>query len=122
MTGTKLSMPGEEAASNPSFVRRLRRGTSPQLTTVDRVRSWMAAHAREDELRAIRDRLTDITDPFAGTTAPGAFTAPLSPAGSGADFEREGEMRMNENGRNYLSAREAAAWLGLSPGRWTATA
>ena len=120
MTGTKLSMPGEEAASNPSFVRRLRRGTSPQLATFDRARSWMAAHAREDELRAIRDRLTDIMDPFAGTTAPGAFTAPLSPAG--ADAEREGDLRMNENGRNYLSAREAAAWLGLSPGRWTATA
>ena len=51
--------------------------------------------------------------PFAGTTAPGSFTAqaPID----GADFERKGEIRMNENGRNYLNTREAAEWLGLSP-------
>ena len=114
VSGTKPSVLGEEAVCNPSFVGRLRWGYPPLLRTVDRVRAWMAAHAREDELRAIRDRLTDITDPFAGRT-PGPFTAPLPHAGSGAEPEREGEMRMNENGRNYLNTREAAAWLGLSP-------
>ncbi len=112
VSGTKPSVLGEEAVCNPSFVGRLRRGYPPLLRTVDRMRAWMAAHAREDELRAIRDRLTDITDPFAGRT-PGAFTA-KAPT-TGADFERKGEMRMNENGRNYLSTREAAEWLGLSP-------
>lgn len=115
VTGTKLSVLGEEAAGNPSFVGRLRRGASPRLRTVDRVRAWMAAHASEDELRAIRERLTYTNDMkhLAGTRAPGVFNAQV-PAG-GAEIEREGEMRMNENGRNYLNTREAASWLGLSP-------
>ena len=115
VTGTKLSVLGEEAAGNPSFVGRLRRGASPRLRTVDRVRAWMAVHASEDELRAIRERLTYTNDMkhLAGTRAPGVFNAQV-PAG-GAEIEREGEMRMNENGRNYLNTREAASWLGLSP-------
>ena len=118
VTGTKPSVLGEEATGNPSFVGRLRRGYSPQLRTLDRVRAWMASHASEDEIETIHGRVTDMTNainPFAGTRAPGAFTAPLPPAGSGAEPEREGDVRMNENGRNYLSTREAAEWLGLSP-------
>ena len=98
VSGTKLSILGEEAAGNPSFVGRLRRGTSPQLATFDRVRAWMAANASEDELRAIRERLADLGDPFAG-----------------AGVESEGDPRMSENVTRYLDTREAAAWLGLSP-------
>ena len=115
VTGTKPSVLGEEATGNPSFVGRLLRGTSPRLKTLDRVRAWMAAHTSEDELRTIRARVTNTNDmkPFAGMRAPGSSTAPLPPVGSGA--EREGDVRMNENGRNYLDTREAAAWLGLSP-------
>ena len=71
--------------------------------------------ANEDELRAIRERLTYTNDMkiHAGTRAPGAFTA-RAPA-AGADHEEQGEIRMNENARNYLSTRQAAEWLGLSP-------
>lgn len=115
VTGTKLSVLGEEAVGNPSFVGRLRRGASPRLKTVDRVRAWMAAHASEDELCAIRERLTHTNDKnhLAGQTKPGDSTrrAPTY----GAELEREGEIRMNENVRNYLSTRQAAEWLGLSP-------
>ncbi len=104
VTGTKLSVLGLEAVGNPSFVGRLRRGASPRLTTVDRVRAWMAAHASTEEARAIRAGVTD-KNPFAGTFPPGSST-----------HKREGDTRMNDNnGRHYLSTREAAAWLGLSP-------
>ena len=98
VTGTKASILGEEAVGNPSFVGRMRRGASPQLVTFDRVRAWMAANAREDELRAIRDRPADMADPFAGTNA-----------------EREGGLPVRGDAGNYLNTREAAAWLGLSP-------
>ena len=93
VSGTKASILGEEAAGNPSFVGRLRRGTSPQLATFDRVRAWMAG----------------VADPFAGTGD--AVQAP--PAGAGIESERD--PRMNENVTKYLDTREAAAWLGLSP-------
>ncbi len=113
VSGTKLSILGEEAVGNPSFVGRLRRGTSPLLSTFDRVRAWMAANASEEELRAIRERLAGVTDPFAGTTAPGPFTAQAPPTGDG--IEREGDLFMEGNAGSSLDTREAAAWLGLSP-------
>ncbi len=115
VTGTKLSVLGLEAAGNPSFVGRLRRGVSPRLTTVDRVRAWMAAQASAEEARAIRAGVEELMNPFAGTMTSGSHAAPVPPAGSGADLGREGDMRMNEDGSNYLSTPEAAAWLGLSP-------
>ena len=116
VTGTKVSVLGEEATGNPSFVGRLRRGASPRLTTVDRVRAWMAAHATTEEIDAIRARVRTDKDPFAGTATPGSSTdAPLPPAGSGAGSEKEGGTQMKDNGSNYLNTREAAAWLSLSP-------
>ena len=42
VTGIKVSVFGELAARDPSFVARLRKGASPTLATVDRVRTWMA--------------------------------------------------------------------------------
>ena len=66
VSGTKLSILGEEAVGNPSFVGRLRRGASPYLATFDRVRAWMAANATQEEIRAIRERLANLADPFDG--------------------------------------------------------
>ena len=56
ITGIKSSELGYAATGNPSFVNRLRRGTSPRLTTVDQVRSWIVVNSSADEHRAIRDR------------------------------------------------------------------
>ena len=55
VTGIKSSELGYAATGNPSFVNRLRRGTSPRLTTVDQVRSWMLENSSTEEHRAIRD-------------------------------------------------------------------
>ena len=84
---------------------RLRRGASPRLATIDRVRAWMAAHASAEEARTIRAGTTD-GNPFAlaGTIPPGSSTR-----------KREGDRRMNESNGHYMNTREAAAWLGLSP-------
>ena len=107
-------MLGEEAAGNPSFVGRLRKGASPRLTTVDRVRAWMAANANAEETRATRARVLE-EGPFGGIETPCSLDAPLPPAGCGAGFREEGGRQMNGNGTNYLNTREAAAWLNLSP-------
>ena len=114
VTGHKLSVLGQEAVGNPSFVGRLLRGASPRLRTVDRVRAWMAANASMEETRAIRVRVMEDGS-LAGTMTPGSLDAPLPPAGSGANPEQEGGNHMNGNGTNYLNTREAAAWLNLSP-------
>jgi len=119
VTGTKVSVLGEEAAGNRSFVGRLRKGASPTLRTVDRVRAWMAAHASVEETAAIRARTGDERDPVEAAR-PGSSRAPPPPAGAGINLEEEGGKGMygngmNGNGSKYLSTREAAAWLGLSP-------
>ena len=97
VSGTKLSILGELALGDPSFVGRFRRGVSPHLAAVDRVRAWTAANASEEEVRAIRARLAE--------EAPGIH--PL------ARPEAEG---MSGHAGDYLSEREAAARLGISPG------
>ncbi len=41
VTRTKAYLLGLDAAGDPSFVARLRKGVSPRLATIDRVRAWM---------------------------------------------------------------------------------
>ena len=55
VTGIKASELGYAATGNPSFVNRLRKGSSPRLKTVDTVRSWMIANSSAAEHQAIRD-------------------------------------------------------------------
>ena len=113
VTGAKASLLGAEAAGNRSLVGRLRRGASPRLRTVDRVRAWMAAHASVEEMGAIRARIGEKHN-FDQAARAGSYTAPLPSAGAGINLEEEGGKGMYENGRKFLSTREAAAWLGLS--------
>ncbi len=115
VTGTKVSVLGEEAAGNPSFVGRLRRGASPRLRTVDRVRGWMAGHVSVEEMSAIRMRITSCENFFTDFVMSDTFSSSRPPAGCGVEAMEEGGTCMNENGTNYLNTREAAAWLNLSP-------
>ncbi len=57
VTGLKVSLFGEMAAGDSSFAARLRRGASPTLAKVDRVRAWMATHASDRERAALVDVL-----------------------------------------------------------------
>ena len=97
-SGTKPYVMGERAAGDPSFVERLHRGVSFRLVTVDKVRAWMAGQAdaacREAMARAVAGvRLL---------------------AREGEDSDPQGESDMNHEESPHLSARKAAAWLGLS--------
>ena len=114
VTGAKASVLGAEAADDRSLVGRLRKGASPTLRTVDRVRAWIAAHASANEMGAIRAGIEDKRN-LAEAARPGSSTAPPLSAGAGINLEEEGGKGMNGNGTKYLSTREAAAWLGLSP-------
>ena len=97
VSGTKVSILGEMALGDPSFVGRFRRGVSPQLATVDRVRAWTAANASAEEVRAIRARLAEAAPAIHPLARPGA----------------EG---MNGRAEDCLNEREAAARLCISPG------
>ena len=95
VTGVKVSVFGLEAAGDTAFVSRLRAGRSLRLSTVDRVRVWMAGHASAAERRAIDDAVSGRA-PLAANTL-------------------EGADGMTETDTLYMSGREAAAFLGLSP-------
>ena len=96
VTRTKPYVLGLDAAGDPSFVARLRRGSSPRLDTAERVLRWMAAQCTGDERAAMRD----------------AFAA--DPGGI-VDEDRGGDVEMNDRPTEYMGTREAAAFLGLSP-------
>ena len=101
---TKPYVFGEQAAGDPSFVGRLRRGVSFRLVTVDRVRAWMADHADAACLAAM---------------ARAAEGAALLERGGSADCsahdcDPRGETTMKNGESPHLSARQAAAWLGVS--------
>ena len=106
VTRTKISVLGTNGALNPSFVARLRRGLSPSLVTVDRVRAWMEEHSNPAESRAIRAAVAAPS----WNKAAGEVLAPPVPNISG----NQGGKSMNENA-NYMNTREVAAFLGLSP-------
>lgn len=96
VTRTKTYLLGLEAAGDPSFVPRLRRGASPRLDTAERVRAWMAARCSDVERAAIRAAVSG--EPAAAN-----------------DTDRGGDTSMNDRPTEYLGTREAAAFLGLSP-------
>lgn len=95
VTGVKPSMLGLETVGDPSFVTRLRGGVSPSLKTADRVRAWMVRHGNAAERRVIGDAVSGRA-PLAANTL-------------------EGADGMTNTNTSYMSGREAAAFLGLSP-------
>ena len=96
VTGIKPHVLGEQALGDPSFVLRLEQGRSPMLGTVDKVSAWMADNASAAELEAVLAAVEDA-----------------SPAGP---FDAAGrEERERESESHYMSTRQVAAYLGLSP-------
>ena len=107
VTRTKASVLGSEAVRNRSFVGRLRRGVSPRLATVERVRSWMAAQSNEAEAREIRA--------LAGR---GVAALPAGPE-TGA-FGKKGEKYMNGD-TDYMTPARRRLSCGCPRARWNAT-
>ena len=101
ITRTKAYVLGSDAAGDPSFVARLRRGVSPRLDTVARVLAWMAAHCGAAEQAAIRAIV--------------AAEPAKAPASDTHANNHQGVISMSDQPILYLGTREAAAFLGLSP-------
>ena len=97
---TKAYVLGEQAAGDPSFVERARRGVSFRLVTVDEVRAWMADHADEACRAAMARAVAGVA---------------LLERGDAGDFDTRGETIMKNGESPHLSARKAAVWLGVSP-------
>ena len=104
ITGIKAHWLGHYALNDPSSVSRLRRGASPRLATVDRVRAWMGANLRAVEQLAIRAAVARrdgsrvrANGQVHGTRLSGAA----------------GERTMKDH-PEYLSTRQAASLLGVS--------
>lgn len=55
ITGANRSAPGREVLKDTSFVKRVLKGRSPQLKTMDRVRDWMRQSTNVEEWRLIED-------------------------------------------------------------------
>ena len=107
ITRTKPYVLGLDSTGDPSFVARLRRGVSPRLDTVGRVRAWMAARCNEAERAAIRM----IAD---GDPAP-PYESDTTDGDESPTNNNEGGTSMSGQPTKYLGTREAAAFLGLSP-------
>ena len=98
VTGIKPHVLGEQALGDPSFVLRLEQGRSPMLGTVDKVSAWMADNASAAELEAVRAAVEDDSP-----------AVPFDAAG------REERKKERETETHYMSTRQVAAYLGLSP-------
>lgn len=94
VAGLKPWAVGYQSVRQSSFLQRLREGSSPYLSTVDRVRGWMRAQASPSQRREI---LVAVTGALAATVG----AAPQS------------GVRMNARPVLYTTE-QAAAWLGLS--------
>ena len=107
ITRTKPYVLGLDAAGDPSFVARLRRGVSPRLDTTSKVRAWMARRCNAAERVAIRALSAGEPRPPRGTNTTDGDPSPTN--------NNEGGTSMSGQSTRYLGTREAAAFLGLSP-------
>ena len=73
LTGTKLWAVGWCSVRNAAFVTRLFGGSSPNLRTVDRVRTWMHAQLRGEQRRAVFGPAAAVGS---SATAPSVCPAP----------------------------------------------
>ncbi len=95
VTPVKSSEFGRGVTGSPSFVTQLRYGASPRLATVVKARAWMVKHANEAERRAVRAASSGQETKLQGTA--------------------NGDHGMSDNPHQYMSTREVAALLRLSP-------
>ena len=107
ITRTKPYLFGQQAATDPSFVARLRRGLSPRLDTVQRVREWMDSNSEEFERIAIRAAQAELLG-VGNENVQGNLECKKAINGEGEVFI------MKDEPARYLDTREAAQYLGLS--------
>lgn len=107
VTRTKPYLFGQQSAGDPSFVSRLRKGLSPSLDTVQRVREWMARNCGEAESVAIRAAWSETAHAVNGAVRENVECK--------HEINGNGDaIKMNDESARYLDTREAARFLGLS--------
>ena len=111
---------GAEVMGDPGFVFSQARGRSMRLVTADRVLAFMGLAPLSPVFRREVEAFLEVTGTKASVlgaeaAGPGSSTAPPLSGGAVINLEEEGGKGMSGNGRKYLSTREAAEWLGLSP-------
>ena len=111
---------GSDAAEDPLFVRKLRSGASPQLSTVEQMQAWMRANRsalepahgaqdQDDGQQSLPDR---SSDPDRHEEPAEVLTDPPPPD----DVRPRGTTVYTKDGPQViLTTREAAALLTLSP-------
>lgn len=110
VTGTRVSVLGRSATHNPSFVAHLKDGASPELRTVHKVRSWMAANTSPTPAREIRRRTGPMPEPLSDVPRRRRFSrqhAPIAITGGG-------QSTGDGDGPFFMDTKEAAALVGLA--------
>ena len=118
ITGTKGTVFGQHALRGPFFVSKLNSGASPQLSTIQRVRTWMRKSASYGERAVIAQAIAD----------PGVPDPVLNPDPAALDALVEGTARSATDGESLpeecshpieqkilLTTFEAATFLNLKP-------
>ena len=110
---------GAKAAGDPAFVMKLRSEVSPRLSTVQRVQGWM--RARKDELiraaaaRKVAEHRECANDPSSDGEAKDTLDASAPRPHSDDESVLERTSPAEDNSKMFLTRREAAALLMLSP-------
>ena len=116
ITGTKAYLLGQLGVGDASFVTRLRRGLSPRLDTVDRVRRWMGEHSTAPERRAIAAATLHahwwrLGAPLRGARQPDAGLPDVRPTDavpSGGETRATEETAARSRPRRFLTPGEVA--------------
>lgn len=98
ITGASRSTPGKEVLNDTSFVRRVLKGGSAQLETMDRVRDWMRQSTNAEEWRLVE---------IAGAASDDALPPGLDEGPNMHPCELASELRVTE--RTLLRWREVGA-------------
>lgn len=122
VTGTKAYLLGADAVADPSFVPRLRRGSSPRLDKAQQVRDWMAAHCCEADRAAMEISIAEmLAKPCSPASLMDGGGVPRQECndkahqnGENEINQKRGEIPMTGKTKKFLDTREAARVLKLS--------
>ena len=112
VTGTERASLGLKAAGDAAFVDKLRLGSSPRLSTVQRVRAWIRETASEAERASIVRTLAAGEETAAELARDPATLRALVETEPGSLPDESGPSRREAPA--FLTARQAAAFLSLS--------
>lgn len=118
VTGIGETSLNAEAAGSTGFVKRLRSGASPKLSTVDRVQVWMRTIATRSEHAAIARMLRDgeeVRTASARNRGTRLGRRTVARRWSADKKFARGEDVLAHDSRIFLSSRQAGRFLNISP-------